>query len=121
MPIPPLPSTALRDLLGIIRVLWWARWTAGADEADLRSIASVGDDVARLVRAAQFDACVTTWHQVRLAMAQVTRLAERYPDTMLTAAVRRILATPHIPPPPLHAYAAPAGERPPLDPPKEPS
>lgn len=129
MPIPPLPRSALRDLLGIIRILWWARWTSGADEAELRAIASVGDDIARLVRAAQFEACVTTWHQARLAMAQVTRLHDRVaaahppspspapdsPETMLAAAVRRILSTPNIPPPPLHAYAAPTGERPPLD------
>lgn len=101
----------------MIRTLWWTRWTAGATEDELRAIASVGDDVSRLVRAAQFEACVTTWHQVRLAMAQVERLAEREPAarTLLDGAARRILGTPDIPPPPLHAYAAPAGERPPLD------
>ncbi len=115
--MPPLPSSALRDLLGVLRVLWWVRWAAGAGESELKAIASAGDDVGRLVRAARFDACVTTWHQVRLAMGQVVRVGEVVPfaDTMLRAGVRRILQTPGIPPPPLHAYAAPAGERPPGD------
>jgi hypothetical protein len=104
-------------LLGVLRVLWWVRWAAGAQESELKAIASAGDDVGRLVRAARFEACVTTWHQARLAMGQVVRLGEAVPaaDAMLRAGVRRILQVPGIPPPPLHAYAAPAGERPPED------
>ncbi|MFO0593341.1 MAG: hypothetical protein U0441_37715 [Polyangiaceae bacterium] len=117
MPVPPLPSSALRDLLGVLRVLWWVRWAAGASEVELRAIASAGDDVHRLVRAARFEACVTTWHQARLAMQGVVRLGEVVPsaDAMLRGAARHVLSVPHIPPPPQHAYAAPEGERPPLD------
>ena len=101
----------------MLRVLWWVRWAAGAPEAELRAIASAGDDVHRLVRAARFDACVTTWHQARLAMSGVVRLGEIVPsaDAILRGAARQILCTPNIPPPPQHAYAAPEGERPPLD------
>ena len=115
--VPPLPAPALRDLLGVIRVLWWVRWAAGADESELKAIASAGDDVVRLVRGARFEACVTTWHQARLAMAQVVRLGEVVPaaDGLLRAGARRVLQTPGIPPPPLHAFAAPSGELPPGD------
>lgn len=115
MSVPPLPSAALRDLLGIVRVLWWVRWADGAEERELRAIASVGDDVARLLRAARFEACATVWHQARLAMRRVIDLGDEIPGSarMLRAAARRVLAVPGIPPPPLHAYAAPGGEPPP--------
>ncbi len=118
--VPPLPSAALRDLLGIIRVLWWVRWADGAGEVELRGIASVGDDVARLLRASRFDACATVWHQTRLAMRRVVDLGDETPHAalMLRAAARRVLTVPGIPPPPLHAYSAPGGEAPPRpDPP----
>lgn len=91
------------------------RWADGAEEAELRAIASVGDDVARLLRASRFDACATVWHQARLAMRRVIDLGDEIPNAtlMLRAAARRVLAVPGIPPPPLHAYAAPGGEAPP--------
>lgn len=115
MAAPPLPSSALRDLLGIIRVLWWVRWADGAAEAELRSISSVGDDIARLLRASRFDACATVWHQARLAMRRVVDLGDLVPSEalLLRAAARRVMAVPGVPPPPLHAYAAPGGEAPP--------
>lgn len=112
MSIPPLPSAAIRDLLGIVRVLWWSRWADGAHESELKAIASVGDDVARLARVARFEACVTTWHQARLAMKRVVALGELVPsaDHLLRAAARRVLCVPGAPPPPQHAYAAPGSE-----------
>jgi hypothetical protein len=114
VPIPPLPAAALRDLLGIVRVLWWVRWAAGADENELRAIASVGDDVLRLVRASRFEGCVERWHQARLAMSSVVRVGEVVPwaDVLLRAGARRVLAVPGIPPPPRHAFAAPGTELP---------
>jgi hypothetical protein len=95
-------------------VLWWVRWAAGADEEELRVIASVGEDVRRLLRAARFEACATTWHQARLAMNQVIRLGEIVPwaEPFLRAAARRVVALPGVPPPPLHAYASPGVVRP---------
>lgn len=91
------------------------RWADGAGEAELRSIASVGEDITRLLRAARFEACATVWHQARLAMRRVAALGDTVPSyaLMLRAAAMRVLAVPGIPPPPLHAYAAPGGERPP--------
>lgn len=130
MVIPPLPSPALRDLLGILRILWWSRWADGATEPELKAIASVGDDVARLLRASRFEACATVWHQTRLAMRRVVDLGDEVPEAsrLLRAAARRVLSVPGVPPPPLHAYAAPGGEPPPEpappppppDPPAEP-
>jgi hypothetical protein len=112
--VPSLPSSALRDLLGILRVLWWVRWGDGADEVELHAIASVGHDVARLLRASRFEACATVWHQARLAMRRVVTLGDEQPSStvVLHAAARRVLAVPGIPPPPLHAYAAPGGPAP---------
>lgn len=91
------------------------RWADGAAEAELRSISSVGDDIARLLRASRFDACATVWHQARLAMRRVVDLGDLVPSEalMLRAAARRVMAVPGVPPPPLHAYAAPGGEAPP--------
>ncbi|MEZ4302496.1 MAG: hypothetical protein R3B70_46640 [Polyangiaceae bacterium] len=114
MPTPPLPAASLRDLLGLIRTLWWARWASGALEDELRLIASIGDDVTRLLRASRFEACATTWHQARLAMRRVIDLGERIPseDLLLRSAARRVLSVPGVPPPPLHAYAAQSTELP---------
>lgn len=96
-------------------MLWWVQWASGGDEEELRSIASVGDDVARLVRAARFEATPTTWHQARLAMNRVVDLGQSYPssEALLRAASSRVLAVPGIPPPPRHAYAAPNSKLPP--------
>jgi len=107
----------LRDLLGVIRVLWWIRWAAGADENELRQVASVGDDVLRLLRASRFDSCAETWHQARLLTSRVVRLGESIPwaDLLLRSAACRVMAGPGIPPPPKHAYAAPGLEPPPDD------
>ena len=51
MPQPSFPADAVRDLLGIVRAMYAAAVAAGAQPAELRKIARVGDLVDALTPA----------------------------------------------------------------------
>jgi hypothetical protein len=45
MPTPPAPLPVIRDLLGIVRLLWRARAEAGASVAELDAIRAIGESL----------------------------------------------------------------------------
>jgi hypothetical protein len=46
MPAPPAPAQVIRDLLGIVRLLWRARAEAGASVAELDAIRVIGESLS---------------------------------------------------------------------------